>query len=331
LLDAALLALNDKYHSLSHGQKIAQVVLIPKDTRGTADGAEKVAKEAIAEGAELIIGPLFSHSVRSVHSVASEHGVNVITFSNNRAVAQRGVFLFGFMPEQQATRIGTYAVQSGFNRIAVFAPNTPYGTNMTRAFSETVDANNGIMQSKVFYNPEDTNLRPAVEQLLGTRSFRTVLNFDTIFIPEGGEVLKKVMVTLGAKGIRARRVKVLGTGLWDDNTGDTLLLLPGGWFASSPAAQYKAFERRFQNVYNYMPQRLTSLSYDAVALATTLALEPAGADFSYETLTNPAGFSGPANGIFRFREDSICERGLAVLEIGEEGYDIIDPAPEYFR
>ena len=46
-------------------------------------------------------------------------------------------------------------------------------------------------------------------------------------------------------------------------------------------------------------------------------------------MTNPRGFAG-IDGIFRFRNDGLAERGLAVLEIQSGKARVIDPAPTAF-
>lgn len=43
----------------------ANIQLIVKDDGGTAPGATAATEAALAEGAEIILGPLFSHSVRA--------------------------------------------------------------------------------------------------------------------------------------------------------------------------------------------------------------------------------------------------------------------------
>ena len=50
--------------------------LMPKDTKGTPEGAVAAAEDAIAEGAELILGPLFSESVQAVKAVTEPRGTS---------------------------------------------------------------------------------------------------------------------------------------------------------------------------------------------------------------------------------------------------------------
>jgi len=46
------------------------VQLIPKDTRGTPEGARQAAQDAVKEGAELVIGPLFANEVSAGARIA---------------------------------------------------------------------------------------------------------------------------------------------------------------------------------------------------------------------------------------------------------------------
>ena len=59
------------------------VQLLVKDDGGTSGGAQQAAQQALGEGAEIIIGPLFAHSVGVVGAAARQRGVPVIAFSTD--------------------------------------------------------------------------------------------------------------------------------------------------------------------------------------------------------------------------------------------------------
>ena len=54
------------------------VTLIPKDTKGSPEGARTAAESALRDGAELIIGPLFAAEVSAAAPVALQGGVPMI-------------------------------------------------------------------------------------------------------------------------------------------------------------------------------------------------------------------------------------------------------------
>src|SRR3546814_6769450 len=56
----------------------------------TSKGAAAAARQALADGNKLIIGPLLSENVKIVSPIARNAGVPVITFSNDVSVAGGG-------------------------------------------------------------------------------------------------------------------------------------------------------------------------------------------------------------------------------------------------
>lgn len=330
LLDAAVMAIYDKYSSLSTHEITARVQLIPKDTGDSTEGAEKAAQDAIQEGASLILGPVFSKQVNVVAANARRKNIPVITFSNNMAVAGDGVYLFGFIPEQQVTRVVQYALTHNVTSVAALVPSNPYGAAIVKQLSNEARKNNSHLHPVEYYSEDMSALDNNVGRLARFLQDDPVKG-QALFIAEGGEKLKLLTDALTANGINSSNVQLLGTGLWDDQEVIKWPALYGGWFASSPPEKYQAFEQRFLATYSYKPERRASLSYDAVALAVNLALSSKGQGFPKEMITDPVGFNGPANGIFRFREDGSIERGLSILMITNTGFKTIDPSPTMFN
>src|SRR5258706_118467 len=80
------------------------VQLLVKDDAGTAAGAQQAAQQALDDGAEIILGPLFAHSVSAVGQAARARGIPVIAFSTDANVATRGVYLLSFLPQSDVER-----------------------------------------------------------------------------------------------------------------------------------------------------------------------------------------------------------------------------------
>ncbi len=101
--------------------------LLPIDTGGTPEGAAAAARAAVARGADLILGPLFSASVKAAAPVARTAGLPVVAFTTDRSAAGDGVFVFGFLPGPQVERIVAHARAQGLQRFAALAPDTASG------------------------------------------------------------------------------------------------------------------------------------------------------------------------------------------------------------
>lgn len=331
MLDAAMLALNDKYLALPAEKQTAQLVVLPKDTGNSIASAEAAAREAIDEGATLILGPLFSKSASAIGTIAKRSNVNVVTFSNNTDVASSNVFVFGFIPDQQVERIAEYAGQKGLRHFAAIGPNDAYGQKVTQIFARQITKYGATLDPVELYIPYTDNLDTSGARLASAfNDTEESLRYEALFIPEGGTQLDKITQMLRRHQIDRSKLRLLGTGQWDENDIKQSPDLIGGWFASSPPQTVQWFEKRFMAAYKYQPQRLAGLAYDAVALAAAMALAPSGPSFSAFAITDPRGYSGPANGLFRFRTDGTSERGLAVMEITSSGFKTLDPAPKSF-
>ena len=326
--DAAVMAIFDKYDGLPRSYINAKVEVIPKDTGDTADQAALAAQEAIEEGAVLILGPVFGNQVPAVAPIARAKTSPVISFSNNMSVLSPGVYLFGFMPDQQVKRVVDFAIARKYSQIAGLAPSNPYGNTVMKQLSAQATAK-GVRANPIEYYLEDaSNLAQSVNRLAPVLSSRR--SDMALLSAEGGDRLAPIHGAMVAAKISGMQIPLLGTGLWDNPAVMQYPTLQGGIFASADPQKNAAFEQRFSARFGYRPDRRSSLAYDATALAATLALSPNGADFSHAALTDPVGYIGLANGVFRFRNNGVAERALAILQINPNGFSTIEPAPTSF-
>jgi ABC-type branched-subunit amino acid transport system substrate-binding protein len=298
--------------------------LLVKDDGGTQQGSQAAAQQAVDEGAELLLGPLFGHSVGGVAGVARAKGIPVIAFSTNADVAASGVYLLSFLPESDVDRIVAFAVTNGKRSFAALLPDNAYGTVVEAAFKQMVPRRGGRIVALERY-PQDPSRLPASVRQVAQAAGRV----DSIFIPDGSDVVPAVVQALASSGVNTRRLQLLGTGLWDDPRIFANPSLQGGWYAAPDSTGFRNFSGRYRNRYGQDPARAATLAYDAVTLIIALAKTQGERRFSPEVLTNSAGFAG-VDGIFRFRPDGTNERGLAVMRVTATGGEVVSPAPRAF-
>lgn len=307
----------------------AGVVLTTKDTLGTPAGAQAAAQAAVQEGAELIIGPLFSSSVKAVAPVAQAANIPVIAFSTDKNVATQGIYLLSFLPEQDVDRVIDYAVSSGRRNFAALVPKSPYGAVVEKALVAAAKKRRARVVAIQRYARNEQALQGPTKVMA-----KAVLNnskkIQALLIAEGGSLLRSIGNVLASEGVSSANVKLLGTGLWDEADVNTIQPIIGGWYAGPPPSAKQQFAQRFRNAYGREPPRLSSLAYDAVSLAIALARLPQGQRFTTTNLTNPEGFAG-VDGLFRFRANGLNDRGLAVMEVTGGGPKEVSTAPPSFR
>ena len=298
--------------------------LLVKDDGGSAPGAQQAAQQALDEGAEVILGPLFALTVGPVGRAARARGVPVIAFSTDTNVAARGVYLLSFLPEADVERIIGYAASQGRRWFAALVPDNAYGSVAEAAFKQAVGRAGGRVIALERYPLDRAQMQTPVRNVAQAAS-----QADAIFVPDGTDVVPTIVQTLTANGIDTKRVQLLGTGLWEDAQIFSNPLLDGAWYAGPDSTGFRNFSARYRSRYGKDPVRTASLAYDAVALVAALVKTQGRQRFSDDVLTNSSGFTG-IDGLFRFRPDGTNQRGLAVLRVSPTGGQIISPPPKGF-
>jgi ABC-type branched-subunit amino acid transport system substrate-binding protein len=305
--------------------KVSNVQLLVKDDGGSPQGAQSAAQQAISEGAEIIVGPLFAQSVSAAGQVARSRNIPVIAFSTDASVAARGVYLLSFLPETDVRRIVSYAASRGKRSFAALMPDNAYGTVVEAAFQQEVARHGGRVVVLEKYPHDANQTAEAVRRVAQAAS-----QIDSIFIPDSPDTVPQVAQALAANGVDIKRVQLLGTGLWGDDTRiSSEKLLDGGWYPSPEQTGFRNFSGRYRARYGQDPVRTATLAYDAVALVAALVKTQGMQRFSEQVLTNPSGFAG-IDGVFRFRPEGTNERGLAVLRVTPSGGQVVSPAPKSF-
>jgi ABC-type branched-subunit amino acid transport system substrate-binding protein len=300
------------------------IQLLVKDDGGTAGGAQQAAQQALSEGAEIILGPLFAVSVSAAAQVARARGVAVIAFSTDSTVAGSGVHLLSFLPESDVDRVVRYAIQQGKRSFAALIPDNAYGSVVQAAFQQAVAAGGGRVVAMERYPLDRAQMEEPVKRVAVA-----MRQADALFIPDGADSVTAVLQILSANGVNTRRIQLIGTGLWDDPRIFADPGAQGGWFAAPDPAGFRAFSGRYRARYGQDPLRPATLAYDAVSLVAALVKTQGAARFSEEVLTNQSGFAG-IDGVFRFRPDGTNQRGLAVMRVTTSGPQVISPAPKAF-
>ncbi|MCA8887196.1 MAG: penicillin-binding protein activator [Parvularculaceae bacterium] len=327
-------------------------LLIPKDTRGTPEGAAAAARSALADGAEIILGPLFSQSVDAAAPVARAAGAPMIAFSSDMRSAGDGVFLLSFPPEIEIARVTDYAVTQGMWRFGLIAPANEFGQRVSTSFSQQISLRGGILVHEERYEQDpDAMLAPAKRLAAYSKevippelrhgydpqnpaasgvSGGVAQGYQAVLMPEQGTLLRALAPLLPYYNVNTNEVKLLGISAWDNPRLTREPALRGGWFAAPDPEISAAFKQRYAAAFGEAPPKLASLSYDATLLAARLGQTQRRRDrFDVDAIANPYGYFG-ADGLFRLRADGAIERGLAILEIQPGGIRVIDPAPQAF-
>lgn len=297
------------------------VQIFVHDDGGNAQGAQRAAQQALEQGAEILLGPLFAVAVPAAAQLARARNVPVIAFSTDSSVAGRGVYLLSFLPESDVTRVIDYAAGTGKRSFAAMLPDNAYGNVVEAAFKQAVGRHGGRVVAFERYGSDKSAAARNIAQALG--------GADALLLADDGDAVVAASDALAAAGANLRNVQLLGTGLWDNPRVFASQNLQGGLYAAPDLSGFRSFVGRYRAKFGGDPIRTATLAYDAVALVAALARTQGGQRFTPEVLTNSSGFAG-IDGLFRFRSDGTNERGLAVLRVEKTGGKSVSPSPRSF-
>jgi ABC-type branched-subunit amino acid transport system substrate-binding protein len=315
MMRAAELALYDS------GNKT--IILMTAEDTGTPADAAAAAQKLLGEGAEIIVGPLFAGSVEAVAPLARDRGVPVLAFSTDRKVAGNGVYLLSFQPQNEVKRIVAYAASQGRQKIGALIPQTAYGDVVDQAFRAAAQESHVAVCAVARFSPSAGALTDPAATIAKA-------DCDAILVPQGGSLLRGLAQTLAYSAIDPAKVKLLGTGLWNEPGSQKEGLLSGAWFAAPQPSTDAPFAAKYRQTFGSEPPQLASLAYDAMSLVALLANGTPYHRFTLRALTDPNGFAG-VSGIFRFTPDGSIDRGLAVLGVEPTGFTVVNPAPVTFQ
>ena len=215
LLGAASMALFDAYDP--------RITLIPFDTRATMEGAGLATEAVLAADVDVVLGPLFSDSIKVAGPALAEANLTMIGFSSDRRVAGPGQFIMGFAPEDEVKRVMRYAITEGHSKFAALIPKGLYGRRVSEALGTVLEETNTRMMALEEYPPSADAVFEPVKRLANyaarkrmrdeeLRAMKEIdsdvsvdiikelekievldeVNFTAVLVPEGGQLLRTI-------------------------------------------------------------------------------------------------------------------------------------------
>ncbi|QFT77874.1 penicillin-binding protein activator [Erythrobacter sp. THAF29] len=292
-------------------------------TYDTSRGAGSAARQAIADGNKLILGPLLAANVPAVQAAARPARVPAISFSNDASVASADVFVMGHIPEQSIRRTVQYARGRGSNNFAALVPEGEYGQKAFDALTNALRDYGGSLVGSARYARGNTSIVSAAQRL------RAAGGYDTVLIADGARLAVQAAGELKRQG--AEGTRLLGTELW---SGESVLTrssaVNGALFSAVSDNRYRRFADSYEARFGSKPYRIATLGYDSVLLTLRVARDwRIGSNFPKSQLFDRGGFLG-VDGAFRFGRNGVVERALEVREVRSGNVVAVDAAPSSF-
>ena len=300
-----------------------QIDLRVYDTAGDPGQAASQAQKAVADGAKIIVGPLFADAANAAGLAVAGQNVNLLSFSNNASIAGGNVFVLG-----PTNRLLGFAARQGKTKIVVAHPNNVEGQFGRNAIQQAA-ARNGVQVASV--NGFEFSQGGVVAVVPQIASAIESTGADSLILTSNSAgALPMLAQMLPEAGVSPATTQMIGLSRWD--VPQQTLELPGlanGWFAIPDQQMMQNFEARYAQSYGKAPHQLAGLAYDGIAAIGALVEAGNRQALTSGALTQSAGFQG-VGGAFRLRPNGTNERALSIAMVRDKQVVIIDPAPTKF-
>ena len=316
----------------------SQIELLVFDT--VAKGAGVAAREAVVAEADIIVGPLFSDAVVSARQVAATHGVPMLALSNNTAIAGRGSWLFGYLPEQQVDILLGHALTAGRSKVGIIAADDVFGQRLARHARKRLgqfglepedfitltaaqlasedQLKNAVKRFTGYTPPADDEDTPAASELPPPR-------FDAVLFAGSADFALRTAPVLAYYDADPERVLYLGNAQWNQRRILMEPSLQGGLFASRPTDRDDAFNALWSDALGGRPGALARLSFDAMAMAAILAGQKR--ETWNAALEAGSGYNG-FSGAYRLMPDGGNRRSFEIRQVSGGVSTIFQSAPD---
>lgn len=292
------------------------------DTAGNASTAATRAQEAVAAGADVILGPLRSGAAAAVGVAVANTNVAVLSFSNNTEIAGGNVLVMGYTFANTANRIVGYAARQGSGNIVLVHASNLAGEVARDAVRNAAARTGATISATIPYEFSQTGVVNVVSQV--NSAVRNNGANAVMLTSDSAGALPLFAQLLPENGLNTSVVQMMGLTRWDTPPATLQFSgLQGGWFTLPDPGATASFNSRFTAANGSPPHALGSLGYDAVRAVAAAA--SSGRIGTADMIG--AGQIDGATGPFRFLADGTIERALAVAEIANQQVNVIDPAP----
>lgn len=127
----------------------------------------KLYKRVIADGADIVIGPLEKPLLKTLASAATL-SVPVLGLNQLPDLNVPNLYQFGLNPEDEVEQAANSAWFDGYHRALILAPGTSHGRRLAGDFSKKWQQLGGEVVRAESYNPKDMRFDPVIRRLLNT-------------------------------------------------------------------------------------------------------------------------------------------------------------------
>lgn len=346
------LAIN-QYNSSNVSSTVKGIIL---DTKGDMIETARRTRELVEEHrVPVIIGPILSHTAAITASMLmGKQTVMISPTATDDGIAELGdnLFQMNLTMGVLGRKIARYAIEYlNIKEFAIMAPNTQYGMVLARSFKDELNKRNAEIVAEEYFeeggndftsqfkNMRSKLLHRHLEKIAIDRGtdFRGVTKADSIKYADSTLAVDGLFIPADAADIvmvapqvyfHRIRTQMLGSNGWHNpevlKEGKRYVhnaMISTGFEVNPDQREWQEFRKKFKAKYNYEPDRIVALGFDA-AMLTLKSLKTAGDDpqkIANVLSTKVQNYIG-LSGTISFDSENGTNIEAAVFKVTENGF-----------
>ena len=131
-------------------------------------GASAAYQNAVADGAEFVVGPLLKKNVTELaNDILVPVPVLTLNYLPDDTLAPPGLYQFALAPEDEAASAAVRALGDGYTRAVALVPNNDWGRRVLQSFATEFEGLGGTLLDYRSYTPDVQDFSNEIENLMG--------------------------------------------------------------------------------------------------------------------------------------------------------------------
>ena len=317
------------------------IKIYPKDSKANALDAYLSAKEFQKQGVEVVIGPIFHESLERLNEI---NNITFISLTNKTQEIPKNTIAFGINIDSQIDALRKYFDKIEVSKTLLLSPKSEFiyqsksvakkdVLKFYRTYSYDVNPKKitGEIERITKYQERKKDLERRIkileksdlykhkQELKKLEQMHTLgeINFDSVVVIDFGERLKSVLTSFMFFDISSEKVNFFTINQWFDETLFNENAMQNLHFPSIDYDNLKKFNKKFSNVFNKEPNKVSILAYDALGLIYYCWFNN-NFHFKAKQLYNKKGFKG-LQGEF-FIEGNLSQQKLKIYKVSEKKF-----------
>ena len=281
-----LYAINLALHDIDN----PKIKIYPKDSGSKKEKIIQACEEFRNEDIKIIIGPTDSEFFKELHNFED---LVFISLSNINSDPKKNIIMMGINLESQLLVIKKFIQKEKKKKTVILYPKNEYTKHVEKnirsanfsgaklfSYSKDPKVLTKQIEKLTNYKQRKINLSSRIKKLEGSEEPKDIrelnqlkqrytlgkVNFDSVIIIDFGNGLKSVLTSLAYTDVSEKDILIITGNQWFDDSILKETSIKNFYFPSIDLKNFKKFNKKFYETYNYKPTEITILAYDIIGL-----------------------------------------------------------------